>query len=449
MIPAIYNCRLSFIDRPLPARGQQAFFDLSLAIVARCLIIFLVAVCFSVVCLSTSALAQAWPQILGIHRDGSAPSLEGLSTKWPAAIAPTWQARIGSGYGGAAISGDRVFVLHRLENQEFVEALERSTGQTLWRTAWNTDYRSSINPDNGPRCVPVIAGERVLGYGAAGDLACVDLASGKLLWHRPLRAEFDADDGYFGAGSTPLVVGDIVLVCLGGAKGGIVAIDLPSGNTRWTATDYDASYASPIAVTPHTALVVTRLKTVLIELSNGSILSEIDFGSRGPTVNAATPLRIGSEQILLTASYGVGATLLNVANGRLTPEFRGSTCLSSQYNTPVMTSAHLIGIDGREDVGLASLQAVDLSQERIIWKQPDFGTAHLLASPSRVLTLTLDGKLQLIDGRADKFMPLASTQLPAGTYRALPALAGNQLVVRDTDQSNGSSRLITIDLPTE
>jgi hypothetical protein len=156
---------------------------------------------------------------------------------------------------------------------------------------------------------------------------------------------------------------------------------------------------------------------------------------------------VGDKQYLLTASYGIGATLLTLRDGQLSEVFRGSQLISSQYNTPIRVGDRVIGIDGREDAGVASLVAVNLQKEKTLWKQAEFGMAHLIGVGSQVIALGLNGRLALLDGAADEFRLLAQVQLPAGDYRALPALSNGQLVVRNSNDSTGRSQLMCLQLP--
>ncbi len=385
--------------------------------------------------------------MMGPERSGQATGHPPLDSHWPQQLPVAWNADIGSGYAGPAIVGEQVLLLHRIDQEEILEAFNLKDGLSLWRAAWPASYRSSIDSDSGPRCVPTVTGHVALCYGAAGDMAAVDIRDGTLLWKRALRSEYKADDGYFGAGSAPLAIGDLIVVCLGGKDAGIVALDLASGKTRWAATDYDASYTAPVAVDAQTALVVTRLKTVLIDLTDGRIMSEIPFGSRGPTVNAATPIPLGDGRFLLTASYGVGSSLLAIKDRQIETLWSGSELLSSQYNTPVLAAGRVIGIDGREDVGVASLRAIDFEHQEVIWDQPGFSTAHLIAIGDQVLALSKAGQLTLIDARLNSYRPLAQVALPTGAYRAPPALSAGQLVVRDSLATGKSGRVLCFKLP--
>lgn len=437
MLPIVDSVTLSLTVRASIARG--------LAVPrAHGLLLLLIVLC------GHSAEAQnanSWPQILGPERNGQVSGVAVDASNWQASMPPIWQTEVGSGFAGVAIEDGKVLAFHRKGSEELLTALKISDGSQLWEQAWSASYQARINPDNGPRCVPTISGGKVICYGAAGDIHCAQLADGEKLWSRPLRKEYGAQDGYFGAGSSPLVVDGKVIVCLGGRKGGIVALDLETGVTIWTSTQYDASYAAPIAIDStggDRLLVVTRLRTVLISTDDGNVIDEIDFGQRGPTVNAATPIPIARGTFLLTASYGIGSTLLQVAESGLRTVYEGDSVMSSQYNTPVLIGQRIVGIDGRED-GAAGLVAFDPITRDVFWTQRGTGTANLLAVGKTVLTLDLEGKLTLLDPSQSTPKVLGSTSLPAGTYRALPALTSDGLVVRN-NTSTASSTIALFDL---
>ncbi len=436
-----FSGKLSFTHSPFSTRGLVAIAGFQLTFLGT----ILLGTTFLIPYSATSA--QDWPQMMGPERSGQAIGHPPLDTHWAQHLPLSWKVEIGSGYAGPVVVGEQVLVMHRIDKEEVLEALALSDGQSLWRASWPASYRSSMDPDSGPRCVPTVKGHVAICYGAAGDMVAVDIRNGKLLWQRALRNEYNADDGYFGAGSAPLVVGDLIVVCLGGQDAGIVGLDLTSGKTRWTATNYDASYTAPIAIDPQTAMVVTRLKTVLLDLTDGRILSEITFGSRGPTVNAATPIPLGDGRFFLTASYGVGSTLLSIKNRQIETLWNGSELLSSQYNTPVLAAGKVLGINGREDVGVASLRAIDVDKQEVLWEQPNFGTAHLIAIGEQVLAISKAGQMTLVDARANGYRQLAASAFPTGVYRAPPALSAGNLVVRDSRAPGKSGIVLCFELP--
>ncbi|MCA9192430.1 MAG: PQQ-like beta-propeller repeat protein, partial [Planctomycetales bacterium] len=248
----------------------------------------------------------------------------------------------------------------------------------------------------------------------------------------------------------PLAIDKMLIVSVGGTKAGVIALDPEQGNVRWKTEFYEASYSSPIAVnTPigKRILIETRLSTLLLNPGDGQVLGKIPFGSRGPTVNAATPIQISPNTYLLTANYGVGTVFLSITGNQLEPTFRSSTLLSSQYNTPIAIGSRVIGIDGREDVGVAALRAIDTTTRSVVWERPGFGPSHLIAiNREHALAVGLRGRLALLDGQADDYHELAAVDLPSGVYRALPALGGRHLIVRRT-LGPTNSELLCVELP--
>lgn len=378
------------------------------------------------------ALGGDWPQILGPNRDGKADG-ELLAESWPAGGPKVlWKYRLGGGYGGAAVAGERVVVFHRAGANERVECLDAATGKSRWQADFPAHYRGGVDPDTGPRCVPLISGAAVFAFGAAGDLYAVSLESGKKLWTRALYADFRGDEGYFGAGSTPILVGGKLLVNVGGRGAGLVGLDPATGETAWKATDEGASYSSPTKAQINgadQALFVTRLNCLLVAPLTGKTTQLFSFGQRGPTVNAATPL-VFNGKLLTTASYGVGAVYASLSEQGSKNVWASDDILSSQYATPVEHEGFLYGIHGREDIGVAELRCVEAATGKVRWKQPDYGVAHAILADGKLLIQKSDGKLALAIPDVAKYRELAAAQISREATRALPALANGRLYVR-------------------
>lgn len=383
--------------------------------------------------LAATTLAGDWPQILGPLRNGMAAADERLADSWPAAGPRVlWRFRLGSGYAGAAVAGSRAIVFHRVDSTERVECLDAVSGKPQWKTDFAASYRGGVDPDIGPRCVPLIAGDSVYVFGAAGDLHAVELATGKTRWSRELYADYGGDEGYFGAGSTPILLDGKLLVNVGGRGAGIVAVDARTGKTAWKASDEGASYSSPVAsqvAGKERALFVTRMNCVAIDPQSGRMTTLFPFGKRGPTVNAASPQSLDGK-VFATSSYGVGAILAPLAEKIQKPLWASDETLSSQYSTPVIHNGFLYGIHGREDIGVAELRCVELASGRVRWKQANFGVANLILAGNKLLLQRADGRLSLALADPEKYRELATASIADGPTRALPALANGRLFIR-------------------
>jgi outer membrane protein assembly factor BamB len=153
------------------------------------------------------------------------------------------------------------------------------------------------------------------------------------------------------------------------------------------------------------------------------------FGQRGPTVNAATPL-VCDGNLFVTASYGVGAVMAAIGEKEAKTIWKGPDAISSQYATSLYVDGVLYGSDGRADQPPVHLKAVDAKTGRVLWSEEDYGVAHLIYADGRAIAVKEDGALILWKPSAKKFEQLAMTG-KGSTTRALPALAGGRLFVRD------------------
>lgn len=388
-------------------------------------------------------VAGDWPQILGPDRNGIARD-EQLAERWPATgPRQVWDARIGSGFAGVAVSGETAVLFHREENEDKLTAYGAKTGKRLWSTSFPSRFQAQIVEDDGPRSMPVIDKDSIYAYSAEGNLYCVNLKSGDKKWTRHTHADFGATGGYFGAGSTPIVEGSLVIVSVGGdrKKAGIVAFHIDSGETAWTAVNDQASYSSPVAVTlgnTRHLLCITRLNFYSLDPQTGKDRFHAPFGARGPTVNAALPIVIG-DHALLTASYGVGSEWLTLGDNQAAITWKNEL-LSSQYTTPIVSEGLIYGIDGRQDGGPSTLKCIDPQTEKVLWSKPGMKYSTLIGANKQLLIMQTDGVLRMVRLSKDGYDEMGSASLVSGTTRALPALSRGLFYVRN------ESKLICVDL---
>ena len=405
-----------------PSEGSDPFYHGLLG----CLVLLIVT--------SHATSAGDWPQILGVNRNGIAVG-EKIADKFPAGgPAKVWQATIGSGFAGVAVADKTLVLFHRLDNKDTLTAYDAETGKELWSQGFETEFVPQIVPDDGPRAVPTIHKDRVYALAPNGGLSCVDLKSGKPLWQRQVQREFNAPTGYFGSGSSPLAEGKLLIVNVGGDKAGagVVAFDLETGKTEWKSVNDQASYSSPVAVTESGTrhlLCLTRLNFVSLDPVTGKERFRTPFGQRGPTVNAAIPVMM-KNQVLLTASYGIGAELLTIHPDKVDVTW-SDEILASQYTTPIVHDGMIYGVDGRQDGGSVTLKCFDPQTRKVAWSQPASAYATLISADGKLLMMHTNGLLKIVDLDKKAYREIASAQLLSGTTRALPALANGRLYLRN------------------
>src|SRR4051812_15707595 len=388
----------------------------------------------AIVLLLPCLLGADWPQHLGPTRDGHSPET-GLLRSWHAG-GPTvaWKRDAGSGWAGLAVAGDRLILFHRVGDDEVVECLDPATGKPHWSAKYHTRYADDFNFDNGPRATPLIADGRVFTVGADGDLRAWDLATGKALWDHNVNKEYGVAKGYFGCASSPLVAGGRLLLNVGAKGAGVVAFDPATGKELWKATDDPVSYSSPVLAKiggEELAVFFTRSGLLAVAPEKGEVRFAHSFRPRAQaSVSAASPV-VSGDRVFLSTAYGTGAVLLDLKSGKPTEVWAGNDVLSCHYNTPLLVKGHLYGIDGRQEGGQAGLRSVEWDTGKVKWTKEAFGCAGLVHADGLLIACPENGDLVLINPASDGYKELARAAILDNPVRALPALAGGRLFVRD------------------
>ena len=387
---------------------------------------------FTLVMVSPLA-AEDWPQFLGPRRDGVSAET-GIKNWGPGGPKVAWSRDIGPGFAGPVVQGDRLILFYRSGDEEVVECIRAETGNPLWKFGYATAFDDDFGKGDGPRATPVIAGDKVVTFGADGWLHALDLATGKKLWGRALLKEYKVPPSYFGVGSSPLVVEDRVLVNVGGKNAGIVAFALASGEELWKATGDGASYSSPtlamVGDATH-AVFFTRQGVALVDPKTGGVRFQMPWRARiDASVNAATPLIIG-DQAFFSTCYDTGALLLKLRKDGADKLWDSDELMTNHYNTSVYRDGHLYGCHGRQEAG-ASFRCVELKTQKVRWDQARFGCGSMILAGDKLIVLTERGDLVLVDATPAAYRELARAQVfTAAPCRAQIALSNGRLFARD------------------
>ncbi len=392
-----------------------------------------------------SAQAEDWPQLLGPHRNGVYDGA--LTAAWPASGPQRlWRHELGTGFSGPAVSQGRVFIYHRRGDRAIVEALDAGSGERQWSFEHSTDYVDQLGFDDGPRATPTIAGGRVFTWSALGKLHALDFETGKMLWAVDAHQRFGADQGTFGAASSPLYDGGRLIVNVGGPEGaGIVAFDAGSGEVLWQISDDAAGYGSPVAANLNgrrRVLVWTSKRLYELDPANGEVGATFPWRAR---TNAVNPLVVGNR-IFLSANYGKGAVLLDAGGKELKPVWSSNEAMSNHYAISVHHQGYLYGFHGmalsRTSAGV-NLRCVALESGEVIWEWSETGAGTVLLAGSQLVVLTDAGELILAPASPEGFEPAARAKILESPVRAAPALAAGHLFARDPKQ------LIAVDLSSQ
>jgi outer membrane protein assembly factor BamB len=429
-----------------------------------------------------------WPVFLGPHGTGVSDET-GLLDKWPEAGPPVlWEKRIGKGYSSPSVIGHRVVIHHRQRDRDLIECLRVEDGELFWQYEYDTDFADPYGYNNGPRCSPLLTKTRCFTFGAQGQLICLDLETGRLVWERDTAKEWNVPNHFFGAGCTPILDGDLLIVLVGGQPdSGVVAMNAETGKTvwesigkqtwdgaetdqngkryRWTGDEMLVSYSSPIMATIHGEkhlLCLVRQGLVSLDPANGNVRFKYWFRARvHESVNAARPVVI-DDLVFLSAAYETGAALLRIKPDSQSYEvvWREKRGMSTHWSTPIYRDGCLYGFSGRHE-GEATLQCVDLKTGELAWEtngydgppadlrtnnqgeivdstgEPAtfFGRGSMTAADGKYILLGERGILVLANLNREKFDQISRANYKQIHYPAwaAPVLSRGRLYLRSED----------------
>ena len=235
-----------------------------------------------------ATIANDWPMFRGPGGRSIGQATD-LPTEWSLADGKNiaWQADLpGRGVSGPIVVGGKVFVTASSgpnRDRLHVLAFDAGTGKQLWhRQFWATGKSLCHETSANAAPTPASDGERIFAFFSSNDLIALDL-DGNLLWMRGLELDYPGAGNALGMSSSPVVVGDVVVV-QSEAQGNafVAALDRRNGATLW---DLDrpqvaGSWSSPIAIAIETEQTIGNQPAVLLQSTEGIDLHRVDNGKR-------------------------------------------------------------------------------------------------------------------------------------------------------------------------
>lgn len=173
-----------------------------------------------------------WLHYLGPYRNATSPET-GLARSWPdEGPNVLWTVPMGKGYGGAAVSAGKVYVMDRLgDEQDILRCLDLESGEEEWTFSYDAPGRLS-HP--GGRTVPAVDGSHVYTCGPFGHLHCINAETRKPVWSTNIWKDFGGERlPMWALSQNPLVYGDMLIVASQTPQAGVVAFDKVTGAERW------------------------------------------------------------------------------------------------------------------------------------------------------------------------------------------------------------------------
>jgi len=393
----------------------------------------------------TTASAHDWPQWRGPTRD-SVSAEKGFLKEWPkAGPAMLWRVTdIGRGYSTPAVVGERIYLLgsEGLEN-EFVEALAAKDGKKIWSTRLGAVGNPKQQPSFATaRSTPTVDGGFLYALGSDGDLACLEVAGGRIKWKKSLRSEFGGKPGNWAYAESPLVDGDAVICTPGGSQATILALNKNTGEVIWKCAlseADEAAYSSAIIVQAAGVKQYVQLLQkglVGVDAKSGKFLWR--YSKPVSVFGANIPTPVASDSVIYAGSAGTGggAVKLSAKDAGVEAE---QLYFGPKYPTAiggaVKIGNFLYGTTGQ------ALQCIEFATGQVKWEERSIAPGSLCYADGLLFIHGENGDVALVEASPDayhekgRFTPADQPQKANAMEKAwaYPVAVNGRLYIRDHD----------------
>lgn len=368
-----------------------------------------------------------WPGFRGKNRDGIVSNLK-LKTDWKASPPEElWRREVGPGCSSAAIGGGYVYTQEQLGESETVSCYTLADGKPVWKHKDKARFYDS-HAGAGPRATPFLSEGMVFTMGGTGILNALDAMTGKLIWSRNAASDTGVEVPGWGISGSPLVWNNLVIVSV---TGRLAAYDTKTGEQVWQALDGKSGYSSPQLVTlcniPQ-VLLMNEQGLSGVDPANGKMIWQYEWKLSDRVLQ---PSVIGNDELLVNEEYrNVKRIKITQADGAWkTTELWTSPEIKNVFNEYVQHDGFAYGFDG------PSMACLNLENGKRTWRGARYqGFQLMLADQEVILVLTEKGELALVSADPVKFNELAKIRVLPGKTWNHPAISGNILVVRNSEE---------------
>jgi outer membrane protein assembly factor BamB len=369
-------------------------------------------------------LLKSWPT--------NGPSLLWLTTE------------LEKGFSSPSFGTSTIYITGLDGKEDVLFALDM-TGKLLWKTVIGRSWTESF-PDS--RATPTVEGNRVYTCSGYGDLACVDGATGKIIWTYKGSELNKGTYGSWGIAESLLIDGNKLYFSPGGPETATIALNKTNGKVIWKSAPLGdkPGYVSPILVTyagKKMIINMSLLHTYAVDASNGEILWKVAHGeSTDPEMNAydlikcTTPL-YKDGMVYVTGGYDTGGMMIKIGDdGKSAKVLWTDRVLDNHHGGVVLIDGYIYGSNWLNNSN-GDWCCIEWKTGKKMWQEHWNCKGSIIAADGMLYVYDeKQGNVGLVKVNPEKFDLVSSfkiTQGNSGPFWAHPVIHNGILYIRHTN----------------
>lgn len=389
---------------------------------------------------STAIKADDWPFFRGPHNDGVSRE-GGWNAKFPdSGPRIAWSRDVGIGVSSTIAVGDRVITMgnRKDKDQDVVLCLNATGGDVMWDFAYANTFEER-QFSGGTAATPTANDGHVYTLSYNGHLHCLKLADGTEVWKKNVIDDFSGEPPGWKYAGSPCVVGDLLILDIGGKNNSTLALNKKTGKKVWGTGNEKSGYAPPIPFKyggTDSVLVFKGKAMHAFSRADGREFWKIPWET-DYDVNASSPSVIG-DKLFISAGYQTGrGVLYQLGKGGPKKLWRNDD-IKTKMSSCAIYEGHVYGISEKKSL----LMCMRMSDGEAVWTEPGMGQyGTLTIADDKLIILTDSGTLIIADASSEGYNQISIAKVLDGSCWVNPILSNGRIYCR-----NNKGKLVCVDV---
>ena len=335
---------------------------------------------------------------------------------------------LGEGYSSPVFANEKIYCSGMVDNKGYIFIFNEN-GTLQKKVEYGNEFEASYP---GSRAALTIVGTQAYVTTGFGELICLNLDNGEIIWSKDLVKDFGSENLRFGFNESVIVDGDRLYFTPGGKVFNVIALNRMTGDLIWKSAGKEepSAYCTPRLVKLETRqLLVTHTANNIIgiDTNDGKLLWSYPHPNQY-SIHPNTPL-YQDHALFCFSGYGQGCVKLSLSDdGSSVTKVWSTNRMDNQMGGAMIVDGYVYS-SGHKSRGWF---CYDWKTGDEKWNATDLGSGVIIMAGDKFIFYTDRGELALVNPNPEKLDVISKTKVEFGSAQhwAHPVVHNGILYVR-------------------